>query len=184
MADLAQRLRNATRASHQRLDRHPLLRALLDPPDTPTYAAALAALHGPLQHLEQAVAGCADDLATAYQPRCSWLEQDLRQLEQAPWPYRGPTIRIADRPALVGTLYVLEGARLGGHLIAARLAQTAPDLPCRFLAESSAPAWPSYWQALLDSVPTSDADAVISAAERAFDAYIRHVEGHAPTPPA
>jgi heme oxygenase len=53
---LLERLRQATREQHQQLDRHPLLRPLIQPGIQPTqYLAALAALHGPTAYLEQQV---------------------------------------------------------------------------------------------------------------------------------
>lgn len=180
MTKLAQQLRNATQDSHRRLDSNPLLRPLTRADiSTQAYADALAALHGPLQQLEQCLARyqqIGDEVQLAYSWRCPALEQDLRQLQRAPFPYRGPDLMVDRRSALIGTLYVLEGARLGGQAISRRLRQNRPDLPDHFFNHTTSPGWPSYWLPLLDSVDQADQVLVIHAAKQAFAVFSDHLE--------
>ncbi|MBF0255442.1 MAG: biliverdin-producing heme oxygenase [Gammaproteobacteria bacterium] len=175
---LAEQLRNATREAHRQLDHHPLLRPLLSAePDAQTYAHSLAALHGPLAWLEQQIAQQAPDHPDiGYQARTWALEQDLTQLCHSPIAYLGPRIRLEGRAELIGSLYVLEGARLGGQTIARKLQQTAPQLPTCYFADTGSSRWPDYWPPLLETLAASDQATATSAALAAFACFQQHLE--------
>jgi heme oxygenase len=184
MTTLAEQLRQATRASHQQLDRHPLLRPLIQPGiSRAAYAAALAALHGPMSYLEGLIEQLLQGMAEPppYALRCATLSEDLNQLQRQPWPYRGPIIALENRAQMIGALYVLEGSRLGGFAIAKRLRQDSPELPRRFFDSGGQPNWPAYWQPLLASVDDSEQAEGVLGALKGFAVFIDHLEALEPS---
>ena len=134
VSGLRQRLKDATTADHQRLDAHPRLQALLAPglPNA-IYGALLHALlawYTPLElHLINRLDSWRVPLALDRRRKTGLLERDLRVLglgdhltELAP----DAALPMLDcRPAALGCMYVLEGATLGGQMIARQLQQNA-----------------------------------------------------------
>jgi len=124
------RLRDATRADHERLHRQPAFAALADGSlDLPAYRALLARLYGFHATLERLVGERIDanltDWADLRAPRANWLWRDLRDLgadedELARLPLAEPGLfpDLADEGRLVGCLYVRAGSTLGGRLMA------------------------------------------------------------------
>jgi heme oxygenase len=139
---LGQFLRARTRAAHERLNRHLLLADLMQPGyPLRSYWLVLSAYYHFYRGMEEHIESASDRLKCGfdYVPRRKhgWLHQDLVHSfhidpEDAFWrPNRGfLPIRIEDQAELVGALYSIEGATLGGqvisrHIQAGRLGVTA-----------------------------------------------------------
>lgn len=81
---------------------------------------------------------------------------------------------IVGEPDIFGTLYVLEGSRLGGKM----LARGVPEaLPSAFLEHRGTQTWPEFSK-LLDQKLASPVDLSVAkrAASHAFDAFARAAE--------
>jgi heme oxygenase (biliverdin-IX-beta and delta-forming) len=172
---LLERLRAATHDDHRGLDRHPLLASLVRPGLAPRhYATALLAMHGPQAVLERCVAvGLRRHAAGDYRPpaRCPALEDDLHRLGLAPRRVGTPPTTGEGPGALLGRLYVLEGSRLGGRVLAARVREAlGPEVPLAFFggAEGSRH-WPRFL-AFIEARHLDDeaADDAVIAAREAF----------------
>ena len=188
-------LRHGTQAHHARAEaRLPLMDEALT---VERYRQMLTRLLGFYAPLEQRLAG-ADWSRIALDPerRRKWplLVADLRalaltdaQIEALPRCDDLPEARsLADA---LGCLYVLEGATLGGQLVrrhvAARLG-LGPQNGCAFFAaygDAVGPMWREYQQRLATLVDSGavEADEVVGAARRTFDALTRWLD--AMTPP-
>ncbi|SNB78753.1 Heme oxygenase [Rhodoblastus acidophilus] len=124
------RLREATRADHERLHRQPAFAALADATlDLPAYRALLARLYGFHATLERLLGERIDadraDWADLRAPRAIWLWRDLRDLDvsedelaRLPLAEPGQLPDLVDEGRLVGCLYVRAGSTLGGRLMA------------------------------------------------------------------
>ncbi len=142
---LAEYLRAATRTAHRQLDHHPLLNALVRKDlDLTRYGQVLASLHGPQAALEAVVRPRLVQLGVAqvFAPRQADLAADLSVLGLTPLPLYGEPPTADDDSALVGLLYVLEGSRLGGAVIARCLADSLPEPP----------RWARYWAFAADRI--------------------------------
>jgi heme oxygenase len=135
-------LRARTQAAHERLNRHHLLDGLTQA-DYPlrSYWLVLSAYYHFYRAMEALIESASDRLKSGfdYEPRRKhgWLRQDLVDSfhidpEDDFWrPARKfSPIRIEDQAELVGVLYSIEGATLGGqvisrHIQAGRLGVTA-----------------------------------------------------------
>lgn len=125
------RLRERTRPLHDRLERHPRLRPLLDEALTPEiYAALLEKQYGFYEPLERRLAAGADwrQLSFDFEARrkTPLLRRDLAALgipssRHAVLPCCAELPDVSTLPRLLGCLYVLEGATLGGQIIARHL---------------------------------------------------------------
>lgn len=79
----------------------------------------------------------------------------------------------SDHPAAVmGVLYVIEGSRLGGRVLAR---QVPPDLPATYLTpHAEVPSWPGLMQRLDEVVTdTTSEEIAITAALETFDRFAR-----------
>jgi heme oxygenase len=173
--ELAAALRAATRDDHRGIDHHPLLaplarRALL----RRDYARALRALYGPQAALE---AWLADFLPAAIlPPRLPDLAADLAALGVTPWPLAVPLPAWPAHPAVrLGVAYVIEGANLGGAVIARHL---PVDFPRRFFANAGGPVrWQRFWQFAAKHADACAApDQAAAAATSCFAWYRRHLD--------
>jgi heme oxygenase (biliverdin-IX-beta and delta-forming) len=139
---LLRALRDATSALHCDVER------MLPPFDSLSeagYAAHLAALAGFHLPLEQRLFAAHDWSAlglpdAAERPRGPLLEADLRRLGIDPCAL--PRCRLVPDvtalPRALGAMYVLEGSRLGGQVLARQVARAAGHVPTRFLAGAGA----------------------------------------------
>lgn len=157
-----QALRAATAPDHDRVDRAFARFALDDPHD---YGRFLCAHARALPPVEAA-------LATAglpFRPRASLLQYDLIELGEA-MPPPLSTGSLSDAEA-IGALYVVEGSRLGGALLARSVPQ---GRPCRYLSAAHDPGEWRTTLALIDARLTEDDEliaAAIAAARRVFGLY-------------
>jgi heme oxygenase len=188
--DIMQRLRAGTASIHAQTERLPLMAALLDPAVTPAdYTSYLQAVHGIYAVVEPALyAALPPHLPSrlGVRPKLPALQRDIAALGlDARVPRDGrasPPRGIVDgEAAALGGLYVLEGATLGGRVIATRLQRAlGPQmgLPLAFLnfhGTEAGPAWRRFSAAMSDwsaQNPGSD-DAVVAGAMRVFGAVHR-----------
>ncbi|MBE7217935.1 MAG: biliverdin-producing heme oxygenase [Caulobacteraceae bacterium] len=149
-------LRAATAAEHERLD---AAFARFDLADAAHYRAFLQAHRRALPALEAAVAVSGAAWA-GWSPRAEPLEADLRALGAEPETAEAPVPPLTPAQAW-GVQYVLEGSRLGGRLLAQRL---APDAPRNYLANAQpAGAWVRFQESLDQAI--GDAPATLAEAE-------------------
>ncbi len=143
--DLHAALRQATHAAHVRLNHHPLLAGLIRPGYRLAtyrdvlcrYAHGYAALEGRILAWLARHPGVFD---YAGRRKLGWLEQDLAWFGDLPLA-RAPAGAVCpdiDSPGdLLGVLYPLEGATLGGQVIAPHLERhlgLTPQAGARFFA--------------------------------------------------
>jgi heme oxygenase len=153
-------LRNATAADHEAVDGE---FGRFDLTLTLSYTQFLMAHARVLGALEGAVAG----IWLPWRARFPLLQADLAELGIA--VSEGLPLQITSAARQWGTLYVLEGSRLGGGVLASRV---ATGLPKRYLsATHEAGSWRQFSEAL-DQVSGSDSDAwrdeAIAGAKLAF----------------
>jgi heme oxygenase len=120
-------LRNSTRAEHEAIESD--LRIAKPGAQKPDFTAYIAAFYGWLEPIESVLY---DNewmlgLSPALRSRKSeWLHQDLLSLGLNPGeiealPRFGTSIDISSSAACLGTIYVIEGAQLGGRVLRKRL---------------------------------------------------------------
>ncbi|WP_144983841.1 biliverdin-producing heme oxygenase [Halomonas sp. C22] len=183
---LAQWLKNTTRTAHQRVDHHPVLSPLLRPRlSLEVYGQALTRLYPAISGLEQTLAAALGEWSWRYPlvTRAALLEQDLQALGQpltARWRFPEPH----NEAEMVGMLYVLEGSRLGGEVIARCVnQQLGSSVPCRFFGATplAADTWAALWRQAEAACPEPDWPCVRQGAEQAFEGFIQALSRD-PTP--
>lgn len=150
------RLRAATAAQHAATEALPLMRKLMsEHVSVADYRAYLAGLARPYRLLEPALhAHCAPATLErlGVRARLPHLERDLAGLNLNPPPYRHAALAAVIRTETdaLGGLYVLEGATLGGRVIAAQLRRhlgaAADPLPFHFLGTRMETAPSHHWK--------------------------------------
>jgi heme oxygenase (biliverdin-IX-beta and delta-forming) len=167
-------LRAATAEAHERVD---AAFAGFDLTDRESYARFLQAHAEVVLPLEAAVPGERLTPDWEERKRGALLGEDLAFLRDTdvaspPAPSPAASDMAWDLPALAGTLYVLEGSRLGGKFLAR---QVPAGLPRAYLASDQ----PSEkWRNLLDRIDTILYDepalqSALTAAHRVFAAFER-----------
>ncbi|GLK90284.1 biliverdin-producing heme oxygenase [Pseudomonas turukhanskensis] len=77
-----------------------------------------------------------------------------------------------------GALYVLEGSRLGGKLLARQLQAAQPGAPMRYLDHAADQSlWPRFLQRLESQAQGSDEGELKRGVEEAFGVFIRAAQG-------
>lgn len=162
-------LRSATRPDHERVD---ALGETFDLASPDGYGAFLLAHARALPPLEAAVE------RSGFLPpdwperrRTAALTSDLARLGLAfPRPLPRPDL---PRMAMnLGALYVLEGSRLGGALLARRLAAAQPSAPSAYLRHGEGqPFWRDFLVWLEAMGPEGRETDVIEGARRAFATF-------------
>jgi len=183
----ARRLREATRARHDAVERLPLMQALMHGRlDTEGYAALLRRHLAVFAAWEHRHAAWLSALAPVwrYRPRTSALQADLAAL-QVPLAACNPALsndlRASDEAACWGMLYVAEGSLLGGRVIARRLRTHQPDLAIALryfeLGGDEPAAWPRFQRLLQNALPDPGALARATAGAGAlFDFFHHHLD--------
>jgi heme oxygenase len=182
---LLQTLKSETRPHHERAER---VVRLLSPELTPAgYRCHLEALYGLHAALEAVLAarlaGLAAELRLSERWKLSWLEADLRALGHdeaslARLPRLPCPPALPDVPEALGSLYVLEGATLGGQLIHRHLSRHFEGVPVggfvffRAYGEAVGPMWKAFGEALTRACPEPAlAPRVVRGAQDTFDAF-------------
>ncbi|WP_442681255.1 biliverdin-producing heme oxygenase [Sphingomonas sp. ASY06-1R] len=159
-------LRTATAQKHELVD---AAFSNFDLTDSGSYGRFLTAHARALPAVERALS--ARSGLPPFEPRTPLLQQDLEALGLAmPEPYE---MRAPDNEAgAFGALYVIEGSRLGGSLLAG---EVPPDLPRAYLsAVHPTGAWRAFGEALDHASRRGSADWIdqaIAAADATFDLY-------------
>ena len=145
ISDVMQRLRERTAPIHAATEALPLMHKLLAPEaDAADYQRYLSALHGVYLSVEPTLYAATSPAVLTrlgIRPKLPALRKDLEALGASPDPTPPGLTRhlraiVADELAALGGLYVLEGATLGGRVIARRLRKkwaSAGDMPFDFL---------------------------------------------------
>jgi heme oxygenase len=185
---LRNRLRHSTIDAHKRIDRHPLLRPLLDRSLTmPQYVLVLRTFDHFYRSFMPALADSAARHGQGFDviDRRPWLRDDMTALACGAATF--PDI-VWDIPAVstteghIGRLYVIEGSLLGGQYIARNLRLTlglTPDHGARFFNGAGADT-EHRWNRFLTYAETNcycgreaaaldAAQAMFSCLERGFD---------------
>ena len=163
--------------AHRRLDQHPLLAPLVQPDlGLHAYGDALAALHGAQAQLESLIQPWLND--RDFPPRLQDLDADLAALGRQPWPFTGQPLHGGDAAGMIGAMYVIEGAHLGGEVITLRLARSLPaTAPRRFFAASGGKArWQRFWDFADSTCPADTHDTTVGAALAAFELFHLHLD--------
>lgn len=186
-------LRHATADIHATTEQLPLMREVLAPTasleDYARYLTALYQVYLTIEPLLYAVCGRVTLTQLAIRPKLPALQQDLLALGRrgALLPPTGWSSRmrelVTDEAQALGGLYVLEGATLGGRVIARQLKRqwsslTTP-LPVAFLEfrgdSAIAAGWQQFGTGLAAAAhraaqPNQTAAAVVTGAQRVFQA--------------
>jgi heme oxygenase (biliverdin-IX-beta and delta-forming) len=168
------RLREATRAAHEALERDLDWEARVA--TLPGYRALLERLRGFHAAYEPAIgAALADSAFFDPRRRLPALDADLRALDgAAPDPLPAPALPRLDGPgAALGALYVLEGSTLGGAVIGRHVARLhGEDVPLAYYAgrgRDTGPLWRGFRERL-DGLPEAEAAAAFAAGIATFEA--------------
>lgn len=175
LVSLLSELRVATREVHEELERQ------LDVPTrcgSPSgYATLLSGFWAAYAPLESAVTACPVTASVVpdwpQRLKLAWLEQDLEELGVAT-PPAGPEAQVSGAEDVVGTVYVLEGATLGGAVILRQLAAAGLAVPSRFFTAYGERRG-RMWRVFRQQVEQQDLqsplrrDVVVDAACRSFD---------------
>jgi heme oxygenase len=193
---LLQTLKVETRPHHERAER---VVRLLAPDLTPAgYRRHLEALHGLYAPLEAALAARLGDglpeLRLAERWKRPLLERDLRALGHdeaslARLPRLSHPPPLPGVPEALGSLYVLEGATLGGQLLLRHLVRhfegraVGDFVFFRAYGEAVGPMWKAFGEALTRACPEPAlAPRVVRGAQDTFDtfeAWLREAQGEA-----
>ena len=174
---LLDRLRERTRDLHAALEQQSAMAVLTRPDLTEAaYAALLARLYAFYAPLDAALARFSAALGIPPVDRAGRIARDLAALgaavpEPPPEPPFGPS---TDAEAL-GALYVVEGAALGGNVLAKHIGRTlglTSEHGLAFFSSDGANAGPR-WKAFVGVLEASEAspDAVVDGAVRTFNAF-------------
>ena len=170
-------LRDATAAYHRRVD---TAFSAFDLTRADDYRRFLSAHVRVLPALEDMVA--AGTPWSGWSPRASLLMADFQDMQTQP-PAAMVLSLSTDAAARWGIQYVLEGSKLGGRVLASRVAQ---DLPRRYLASANDPqAWQRFQAELNEaSIKSGSAwESAIVMAQHVFEIFeqaaIAELEGRA-----
>jgi heme oxygenase (biliverdin-IX-beta and delta-forming) len=173
---LGEWLKHEMRADHHRVDQHPLLKPLLRRDLTITeYTAALCGLYAPIASLEQSLSLGLHGYGVDYSliARKALLKADIHQLggQVTSLGFAPVPVNVAN---LVGMLYVLEGSRLGGAMIARHVSDVlGSQVPLRFLTDHPLyeEQWAAFWRFAEQHVSPVDWPAVRMGAQQAFEHF-------------
>jgi heme oxygenase (biliverdin-IX-beta and delta-forming) len=164
-----QSLRAATADAHARLD---ACARRVNLADRESYGRFLQAQSGPVMALEAALRdfGVARLLPDwPLRSRTAALHYDLEHLTLRPGSC--PAVRLASVAPAFGTLYVLEGSRLGARVLLQQILAAAPDLrpATRFLSHGSDQRlWTTFLQVLEAKLCINDVAGCAQGAREAF----------------
>lgn len=178
---LGEWLKRETRADHRRLDQHPVLKSLLKRDLTlPEYATALSALYVPIASLEEMLSSglIAHGADYSLTRRADLLKVDIDQLGRQVKTPHGVSIP-QSMASIIGMLYVLEGSRLGGAMIARKVKSVMEnEVPLRFFSAYPlhAAQWENFWLFAECHCPPATWPAVLAGAQQAFLLFMQELE--------
>jgi heme oxygenase len=159
MSNAHQALREATHAWHQRVEKLPLFRQLLSPDLTEdNLRQTLTVLHDFYRQVEPAIQPYFPPTAQLpYLPKSTSLAADVTLLRGQIQP-QFSCYEMTNAAAAWGARYVLEGAALGGQVIARHLQRTLPvtaaNLQFYRATAEIAPPWQQFITSLSTELPT------------------------------
>ena len=167
------RLKTATAEQHERVD---AAFSSFDLESLAGYSAFLLAhLHAvhPLEvALEDAGIGALVPDWPARQRRQALLA-DLDALGVAGFVLSEPLVIQPSPGWCLGACYVLEGSRLGGRLLARRVAAANPRAPLRYLAHTdTTPSWPGFLEQFEQGARRQPWDELLAGASDCFDLFV------------
>ncbi|WP_166668798.1 biliverdin-producing heme oxygenase [Thiohalophilus thiocyanatoxydans] len=187
-------LRTATKPVHQSLEQHPILQPLLSPVLTrEDYRRVLIAFADFYRILEPPLLDelirVTDQQNTTYHYRPRWplLQDDLRDLGTMidTLPSVTPALpSMENTGALLGVLYVLEGATQGGRIIAPHLARTLgldADCGVRYFRVYQQDTWQQFKALLTCYDGLLDDKAVTHSAVQIFNMLYQHLDHYLPS---
>jgi len=179
---LRQRLREQTHPLHIKVDSHPLMRTLCSPELTrDVYTVVLRAMDEALSQLEPllAVAPWSPDVVPPppFTPRRVALQRDLLTLSANGAPAGEPGGAPLSLETYVGVRYVLDGARMGGLVLAKHVGRLlGTQVPTEFFrgeGERTGPSWAAF-TAWADAAGTHlDFPVAACAAEQSFQVFLQ-----------
>ncbi|MCD8512502.1 MAG: biliverdin-producing heme oxygenase [Nitrincola sp.] len=172
--ELLEALRTQTQTLHRQLDSHEVLKPLVSPELCSTsYANALKALYFPQKTLETILLTHLSNFFPhyIYTARYPLIEKDLIQFNNHPADIFLSTKDISNKSKILGTLYVLEGSKLGAKQILRQLEKKR--LPTRFF-ESALADNQSGWKGFAELTHSEaiNATETVAAAVDAFNLFI------------
>ena len=158
-------MRAATAAAHQRVDAAFSDLNLSDRSDYGRFLQAQAAAFLPLEDALDRGAAPALPVDWPRRKRSASLLADLAELG-LPAPHWARLEPVSNRAAALGTLYVLEGSRLGGALLKRGV---NPAFPTRFLSSDGSSLWRKLLEVLEQYIISGDE--MLAAETAALDAF-------------
>ncbi|WP_407293868.1 biliverdin-producing heme oxygenase [Stutzerimonas zhaodongensis] len=180
MDSLRDRLRAATAQQHERVDAAFSAYRLDEPDGYRAFLQAHAQALIPLEiALEQAgIETMLDDWPQ--RSRRQVLLEDLQALGCLE-PTPPPLGSALSSGWCWGAAYVIEGSRLGGRVLARRVAEANPSAPLRYLSHSSAkPLWPSFVLKLEQHASACDWSEMVTGAHAAFERFLSAAQSNRP----
>ena len=171
--DLRLRLKEATADAHRQLDRSLMA---FDLKTSAGYRRFLEASAGALLPLEAALVESGVDEIVEDWPSRSRTDAMLDDLAQIDGKLRLMPAPVAfSRSALLGTMYVLEGSRLGARFLLKLVARSTDPAMTRATAYlshgSGGPLWEQFLLLLAREAPRVDEDEVVAGAHGAFGLF-------------
>lgn len=171
-------LRHETRPFHDAVEQNPFNLALaagtVTVADTAQFLAKMYGFLAPYEaqlHAQATLFGPAWQLDQRY--RAPLILNDLAQLGHHAAPLLCPALPpLGTRAQLLGAMYVLEGATLGGQVIARQLDKAGIATHAFFTgrAERTGPLWKSFCQHLAEAAETDEQAAIVASAVYTFQA--------------
>jgi heme oxygenase (biliverdin-IX-beta and delta-forming) len=172
-------LREETRRDHEQVeDTMPVMRTDLD---RDLYAAVLTRLLGLVKAWEQAAQCSVPERwsrLVAERERTALLQQDLADLGKADVDVPRPQLPdFPDAAEVMGAMYVMEGSRLGGQLIARHvdsvlgLQDGRGSRYFRGFGDQTGARWREFAALLANEIPDAQTAAVIRGAKKMFSAF-------------
>lgn len=171
-------LRHETRPFHDAVEQNPFNLALaagtVTVADTAQFLAKMYGFLAPYEaqlHAQATLFGPAWQLDQRY--RTPLIFNDLSRLGHHTAPPPCPALPpLGTRAQLLGAMYVLEGATLGGQVIARQLDKAGIATHAFFTgrAERTGPLWKSFCQHLAEAAETDEQAAIVASAVYTFQA--------------
>lgn len=188
---LAHRLKSETAEAHAALEQrlNPRLFSISNKEDYGQILKVFHSFFAPLQHKVQAAVPAVLLPDIAQRRTAHWIEQDLRVLQQNVPPPASekylPKINTSARA--IGALYVMEGATLGGRIIAKKLTQQLGDEVARALRffegyrHNTGPMWVQFVAALNGlTLSETETGQAINAANETFQKFDMWIQQQRP----